>query len=470
MKFIFTTDFQYDLLKFTVQDRNGYKALELYEDSYFVLTEHAVIAYTLKRYYKKKKVIPGKTLLLEELNNTFNSRDFINNLTDEDRKEIVSITRSLYTDIVQDGDEILENTERFAKYVSLKEEIENVDLLNYDQYEEFSKRVQKAISPRIKAMEERGLFLVKDIKYRQIDRKTNGLVVPLPWRELNRLTNAGGYSRGSILVILDKAKRFKTGALVVIAKRYMQYYKKNVLVIDLDNGKGEFLVRIEQSISKMAKAEVLEEDNEKKVREILRRSKKHGGEIVVKRMPALTTTALEIGNYIDYLKRENGFVTEILIIDYLSKMGSISGKESLHERIGDAYIDIGNLAIEKDIDLIWTAQHVNKEGIKSRQKTVYEAQDVAGTLDITRHAQAIYGLNHTPEEEENNYQRLEIVDQRDGPPHGRVVFKIDMERQLLEPLRGKELEEYNENINISVKQNDNSYEGNRKKGGDLNDT
>ena len=54
MKFTFTTDFQFDLLRYTVQDKNGFKALELYDDSYFMLTEDAVIAHRLKSYYKRK--------------------------------------------------------------------------------------------------------------------------------------------------------------------------------------------------------------------------------------------------------------------------------------------------------------------------------------------------------------------------------------------------------------------------------
>ena len=56
--------------------------------------------------------------------------------------------------------------------------------------------------------------------------------------KLDRLTNAGGYAKNSIMVILDRAKKFKTGALVNVALRYMQFHKKNVLVIDLDGGES----------------------------------------------------------------------------------------------------------------------------------------------------------------------------------------------------------------------------------------
>ena len=239
MKFKFTTDFQFDLLRYTVLDKNGYKAIELYDDSYFTLTEHSVIAYALKGYYKRKKVIPGRTILIEELLKTFDHREFVNNLTDEDRKEILSITDAIFKGSVKDGDDILENTERFAQYVDVKHEVENVDLLDYEQYEVFSRKIQKAISPRIQSIEEKGSFLVQDVRIRQIRRKERTSIIPLPWPQLNRLTNAGGYARGSILVVLDRAKKFKTGALVNIAVKYIKR-KKTVLVIDLKNGEDEY--------------------------------------------------------------------------------------------------------------------------------------------------------------------------------------------------------------------------------------
>lgn len=474
MKFEFTPDFQFDILRYTVQDKNGYKAIELYEDSYFTLLEHAVITYTLKRYYKKRKSIPQRSVLLEELNDTFNHKDFINHLTEDDRKEILQLTDDLYKGVVKDGDEILERIERFAQYVSLKDEIENVNLLDYNSYDSFSQRIQKAISPKLKTLEDKGSFLVKDISHRQARRKEHGDIIPMPWFELDRLTNAGGYSKGSILVILDKAKKFKTGALINIARRYMQYQKKNVLIIDLDNGEGEVLLRLEQSLSKTTKSQLLDDEDQtyqKKVRRILKKSKIHGGEIIVKRFPSLVTTANDISNYIDYLYREFGFQTDILIIDYIAKMGAISGKDSLHERISEAYIDISNLGLKHNIDLIWTAQHVTREAAKVRMKSVYEATDVAGAIDITRHVQAIFGLNRNPLEEENGYQRLEIIDQRDGPPSGRVVFNIDISKQIMDPIPSEDVENYYTRYypkgNEDEESVDSGYKRRKKKTNDL---
>lgn len=461
MKFDYTTDFQYDILKFTVKDTNGYKALQLYDDSYFVLNEHATIAYTLKRFYKKYKRVPGKTILIQELNNTFNHRDFINNLTEDDRIEIVSIAKSLFKGELKDSDQILKNVEKFTQYVDLKDLVENVNLLDYGQYETFSKKVQKAISPRLKTLEEQGNFLFKDIRDRQIRRKDSPSIVPLPYRGLNRLTNAGGYSRGSILVVLDRAKKFKTGFLVNVAVRYLRN-KKNILVIDLDNGEDDWHLRLEQCLMKLKKSDLLSGDIqlESSIRKRFRHHKRVSGEIVVKRMPSLVTTSHDIESYIDFLYNEFGFKPNILILDYIAKMGCVSGKDSLHERISEAYIDISNLALKYGIDHVWTAQHVTREAARVREKKIYEATDVAGAIDITRHVQAIYGLNRTLTEERQGIQRLEVIDQRDGVSHGKVLFNVDVETQSMMEFTS---EEYGEFHDTQTNSDDYSYEEGRKR-------
>ena len=440
MKFDFTTDFQLDLLKYTVLDRNGYKALELYQDSYFSLTSHAFIAHVLKTYYKKKHKIPGKTILVEETMRTFNSKDYTNNLTDEDRKEILDIINRIYKGVVTDGDEIIEKTEKFAQFVDLKDSIESVDLLDYDGYDTFSRKVLKAVSPRLQKLEERGSFLVKDVRHRQLKRMDSSSIIPTPFWQVNRLTNAGGYAKGSIIVVLDRSKKFKTGMLVNVALGYLR--GKNILVVDLDNGEDEFMTRIEQAIVRKTKKEILSGEYDKQVQRALKKRRRLKSELVIKRFPALITTANDIRSYMDYLYREFGLVIHILIIDYIAKMGCISGKDSIHERISEAYIDVANLALEKDIEHIWTANHVNREAAKKRESKRYDSIDAAGTLDISKHVQAIYGLNRTPDEEAKGIQRLELVEQRDGVTSGRAVFNIDMSTNYMKEMSDKQREGY----------------------------
>lgn len=74
-KFQFDTDFQQEILQFTVTDiQAGSKAISLFESEYFTLIEHCIIAEGIKRYFERKFVVPSKAVLKEELRTMFKTK------------------------------------------------------------------------------------------------------------------------------------------------------------------------------------------------------------------------------------------------------------------------------------------------------------------------------------------------------------------------------------------------------------
>ena len=385
---------------------------------------------TLKSFYDKKRRVPGETILKEEIRYLLNSREYINTISKDDEKEILRIIKKIYSSPPKDGDELLEKCIEFARFVNLKQTIEGVDLQDFNQYDGFSRKVQTSISIGSKEKDNPGSFLIKDINDRQFHRQDFNPVSPTPFHQINNLTNAGGYVNGSIIVILDKPKQFKTGMLINVARGYLKM-KKKVLYIDLENGEDEIQIRLEQSIAKKTKKEILSGDHDDKTQKTLRKYKRLGAELVVKRFPAKATTAFDIQNYMDFLYREHGIRFDELLIDYMGLLGSTSGKTDDHDRISDVYIDIANLASNPNnsIEHVWTAHHIKRDAYK-REETVYEGNDIAKCIDIVRHAQAIFGLNRNEHDLENDVFRMEVVEQRDGKPYGRALFNIDIDCQF----------------------------------------
>ena len=74
--------------------------------------------------------------------------------------------------------------------------------------------------------------------------------------------------------------------------------------------------------------------------------------------------------------------------------------------------------------------------------TRYEENDIATCVDIVRNAVAIFGLNATEQEEQDNIQRLELVVQRDGKPSGRALFHVDVDRQRAQEFTKAQRKEY----------------------------
>lgn len=444
-KFKFTTEYQWDLLRFTVQDKKGEKALNKYDDDYFTLIEHQVLAFAIKTFFKKERRIPGETILRELVVSLLNSKQYLNLVTRDQQKDIIDLIKPLYSLVVKDGDKIYEKVKEFKSYIQLKNILENVDINDYDKYSSFARQIQVAITDEDEQEDYKSSFLLNNIKERQFRRQEIKTIYPTPFNQINKLTNAGGYEMASILVLLDKEKKGKTKTLVNIARGYIKM-KKKVLVIDFENGKDNYMSRFEQSIMNITKEQLLSGDHDINIQKRFRKYKRLGGEVVILRLPALVTNCNDLQAHIDRLYRDFGFSPDELILDYAAKMASISKREDDHKRISDVYIELANLALRNNIEHVWTANHVTREGAKTRERTKYRSEDIASCIDIVRHAQAVFGLNRSPEEDEAGYLRMEVVSQRDGVPTGRAVFRSDDKTQRIEELSIHERKEYDEDF------------------------
>lgn len=451
LKFQYTPEYQWDLLRYIINDKMGHKALVKVRDHYFTLIEHQVIAYAIIEYYEKNHKIPGETILREQIITLLNSKNFVDLVKKDQQDTIIRLIPQLYQGIIIDGDEIYNMCKTFSQYVRIKELLEEIDPRDWNQYRQFADKFYNVIEDQDEQDNRKMSFLFQDIKERQFRRQAEVIIIPTPFRQLNALTNAGGYEIGSIGVILDKEKKGKTAALVNIAKGYVRQGKK-VLYIDYENGMDSILIRFEQSIMGMDKKTILSGQPDSQVQKKFRKYKRIGGEVVVVRVPA-GTNANDIQRIIDQYYREHGIRFEIIIADYLAKAGSISRKKDDTERISDAYEDFANLALRNKIEMIWTANHVTREGAKSRLRTRYESTDIAKCIDIVRHVHVILGLNRSVEEEEAGFLRFEVVEQRDGIK-GRAVFTIDSATQQLKELSKAQRAEYDEAFAISLEDDD----------------
>lgn len=441
IKFSFTTEFQLEILRFLVQDKDGGLVVKRVKPSYLVLIEHSIIAEGLVKFFKKNNKVPSKNILKQEIKELLEGKNYIDLVTQEDVPNINKIIDDLYNTPLQDSEYIRDRIYQFSTYVEMKNLNESFDLENFDQYEEYSKKFDRILQNSKPKTEDEPLYLIRDLAQRQFKRKVNPDVIPSPYKQLNDLTNAGGFPSGSVLVLLDKPKAKKTFFLVNLAKGYLRM-KKSVLYIDTENGKNQIMDRMIQSSINVSKKDLYTGDFDKKEASHIRKLSRFGVELVIERVPAMITDCNYIRDLIDKL-RSQGINIQVVIIDYAAKLASIARDKEDFDRISNVYVDIQNLADEENIDCIWTANHITREGAKHRE-TRYEENDISGAISIVRNAQGIYGLNATPQEEAEGIQRLEIVVQRDGLPFGRAVFKVDVEHQRAVELTKEQRKAYDE--------------------------
>jgi KaiC/GvpD/RAD55 family RecA-like ATPase len=440
-KFKFGIDFQELILSYIVNDPNGFKTLALLEDSYFTLIYHQVIAYTLNKYYKKNKKIPEEPYLREALRATY-ERDtiFDTTLTTDDKNQISDCIQKIYQIKISEPEEIVHKCVDFARYIKFKKEVEEVDLENFDSYEQAISKLRAANNIGIELENDYGTFVVEGIKDRAFKRNMSHMVNPTPFKQFNRLLNSGGLARGSVIVYMGKEKRFKTGMLINTAKGYMRLRKKGFYV-DLENGEMQITTRTEQSLSGQEQETITSEIFDEKLLKLFRKYKRLGAELVVKRFPSLSTTCNHIQKWLDDIKREFGIVFDYGVIDYGMLMGCNSGKEDEFNRISDAFLDIKNLAEFNKFEAIYTAAHITRAGDK-RTPYIYESTDIAKCIDIPRHVDAILGLQENEDEMEAGVMRLEVVEQRNGMRAGNCLFWVDIATQSAREFTVPEIKEY----------------------------
>lgn len=440
-KFSFSIEFQLEILRFIIQDPNGILALIKIKPEYLTLIEHSLICEGLKKFTKKYKRIPSKPVLWETLQKLIQTK-YVELITKDDVIEIKKLLTDLYNNPLKDADVIENQIYSFYAYVQLKHLNESFDLADYDMYNQYNEKITKIIQEsKPKDTSDQALFMVKDTIERQFLRQSSPSVLPCPFKGLNQLTNGGGYPKGAIIVLIDKAKAKKTFTLVNVAKGYLRM-KRNVLYVDLENGSRPIMDRMIQSSLSKTKKELYTGEFDELEKKHIRKLKRMKVEFIVKRFPALICDTTMIREEIHKL-RAQGIDINVIIVDYGGKMASLQKDKDEFERLTNVYVDLQNLTEEENLDACWTAHHVTREAAKHKT-TRYEEGDIASSISIIRSATAIIGLNATADEEKHNVQRMEIVVQRDGKPSGRAVFNTDLEKQKMTELTSDQRKLYDE--------------------------
>lgn len=441
VKFSFTPDFQLEILRFILRDKEGGLVLRRVKSSYLVLIEHALIFEGISKYFKKQGKMPSENILKQVIKELLESKAYVDLVTKDDLPSIQKLISNLYHIPLSDSEYIKERIYQFSTYVEMKNLNDSFDLNNFEQYEEYSRKIEKVLQKSKPKKEDEPLYMIRDVTERQFKRQSEPSVIPCPYRQLNDLTNAGGYPEHSVNVILDKPKAKKTFFMVNLARGYLRM-KKSVLYIDTENGQDQIMDRFIQSSINKTKKELYSGEYDKLEAKHLRKLARFRVELVVERVPAMITDVTYIREKIIQL-RNQGIDIRVLMVDYAGKLASISRDREDFERISNVYVDLQNLAEELHLDIIWTAHHITRDGKKHRL-TRYDENDISGSIAIVRNAQVIMGLNSTEQEEKDNILRVEMVVQRDGLSSGRALFKCDVERQRCTEFTREQRKQYDE--------------------------
>ena len=293
IKYTFDVHFQFEILRFVLKDKEGGLVLKRIKSNYLVLIEHSLIFEGISKYFKKQGRMPSENILKEVLKELLESKTYVDLVTKDDIPNINKLISNLYHIPLSDSDYIKEKIYQFSTYVEMKNLNDSFDLDNFEQYEEYSRKIEKVLQKSKPKKEDEPLYMIRDITERQFRRQSEPSVIPCPFRQLNELTNAGGYPEHSVNVILDKPKAKKTFFMVNLARGYLRM-KKSVLYIDTENGQEQIMDRFIQSSINKTKKELYSGEYDKLESKHLRKLARFGVELVVERVPAMITNTTHI--------------------------------------------------------------------------------------------------------------------------------------------------------------------------------
>lgn len=388
-KFTFSPEFQLEILRYIIKDKEGGLILKRIKPNYLVLIEHSIICEGIIKYYKKQNKIPSENVLKEVIKELLEGKQYADLVTKDDIPNIDKVISNLYHLPLSDADYIKEKIYQFSTYVEMKNLNDSFDLDNFEQYEEYSRKIEKILQKSKPKKEDEPAYMIRDMVERQFKRQSEPSVIPCPFRQMNALTNAGGYPEHSVNVILDKPKAKKTFFMVNLARGYLRM-GKSVYYVDTENGKDQILDRFIQSSINKTKKELYSGEYDKLESKHLRKLARFGVELVVERVPAMITDCNYIRDKIVKF-RNQGIDIKVLFVDYAGKLASIARDKEDFDRISNVYIDLQNLAEELNLEIVWTAHHITREGKKHRA-TRYDENDISGSIAIIRNAQTILVL------------------------------------------------------------------------------
>lgn len=201
----------------------------------------------------------------------------------------------------------------------------------------------------------------------------------------NKVTR-GGVQKKTLNILAAGVHVGKTLGLCHLAAGYLQAGKR-VLFITLETPEEQITLRVDQNLLNISDEdlETIPKDVwDKKINKLRAQTI---GKLKVKGYPPSTVHANNFRALLSELKLKQGFIPEIIIIDYLNICQSAMSFKSADNMYGKGKAvaeEIRALAFEYDIP-IWTAVQLNREGAESsnpNMSDLAESHAIAATADL----------------------------------------------------------------------------------------
>lgn len=224
-----------------------------------------------------------------------------------------------------------------------------------------------------------GLNYFEDPHKRMEDIVTQAVPISTGWLELDDIIG-GGLNRQEMILFGAASGRGKSIVMANLAVNLLvQGY--NVLYISLELSELIVSKRFDAMITRVPYAEIIGRANEVADQILVNRSKM--GALQVKRMPESVTTANDIRAYLKEYELVNGFVPDVICIDYVDLMASNRQISAENMFTKDKYVTEEIRALANDYNaMVVTAVQLGKGSEKLEDKDISQSNIQGGSSKV----------------------------------------------------------------------------------------
>lgn len=408
-------EFQQDLLKFLVQNKEAKRYIEVLEEDVFDLDTHYTVFGLLKSFVKKYRSQPTLGNFLEYFDRELKQQTKKNGENFDDiYRDIEETIREAFYPITANVEQIREVILEEYQIKLLKDlfvqEAGNLKTANSETVSEIYRKIAKIKNIGESDMDEeqnKGIFALQEFT---TSRKSMVSGTPTYLRALNRMTSTGGFYAPQLIILMGAPKSFKTGTLINIAMNLVRDGKK-VYYVDCENGESRILDKFYQSMLRATWQEYTSGELDETLEEMVRRFKVMGGDFISDFYPAQTKTVADVEERLKEIEQETGWKPDVIMWDYPDLLEPTNFKIiEKRLKIQAIYFDIIRLHKRRDIWGMGLSQ-VNKDAV---DKPVIDMKGFAEDFGKAANCHAAFALCRTPEEKEVGLMRIVPVVQRDG--------------------------------------------------------
>lgn len=426
--FGFAPEFQKQIITAMIQEPKLFERFGLYIDpNNFEHMECKDIFNCMQSFYKNHKGLPTKEACYELISAYYNKVGKKSDIVVKDTIEELYNYKRLSAPSI---DFIEEKVKDFISCQALKKAIyESIDDLgDINRHLNVKDRVEKALNVCAN-LEDLGVNAYSpDEVLKRWQRRLEGNEIKrisTGWAEFDKIF--GGYGCGEVFTFMGPAHSGKSMYLINAGANAL-LQKKNVIHFSLEMSEEITVQRYDMRLMGLTKDELKTSMATTRIKELL---VKQIGTLRVKRFPASTVTAGEISACIKRLENREGYIPDMIIIDYADIMRSSNRYNEKRYELDLIYQEIRNLAIEFNVPVV-TATQLNRAALEKLEAgKILTEEMIAESYGIARIIDCGVTINATPAENAKNNSIIYVCKNRDGLAGSQFRMYVDFSRALV---------------------------------------